>query len=92
MTATEYFNSKKVSFVDIGYGEYFIRGVDGVLELFIKTSWSNHGTYEYNAIRLNNTYKENMSDEQYDKYIKNTFVFVDYEEKVVRVKRKDCFK
>lgn len=60
--------------------------------MFIKTPWSNKGKYEYNAIRLNNTYKENMSDEQYDKYIKNTFVFIDYEEKVVKVNREDCFK
>ena len=98
MTTTEYLNSQKVSFVDIGYGEYFLRNTSNDnWEMFIKTPWSSceniyKDKYEYNAIRLNNTYKENLSGEQYDKYIKNTFVFIDYEEKGVRVNRKDCFK
>ena len=86
MTAIEYLNSKKVPFVVVGYGECFIRNVDGVLEPFIKTPCSKcenlyTGKYKYNAVRLNSTYKENMSH-----------VRIGSEEKVVRVNREDCFK
>ena len=97
MTAIEYLNSKKVPFVVVGYGECFIRNVDGVLEPFIKTPCSKcenlyTGKYKYNAVRLNSTYKENMSHEEYNKYIQSTFVRIGSEEKVVRVNREDCFK
>ena len=93
----EYLNGKKVSFFDIGFGECFIRNVDGVLEPFIKTPCSKcenlyTGKYKYNAVRLNSTYKENMSHEEYNKYIQSTFVRIGSEEKVVRVNREDCFK
>ena len=42
-----------VSFFDIGFGEYLIRNVDGVLEPFIKTPCSKcenlyTGKYKYN--------------------------------------------
>ena len=47
------------------------------------------GKYKYNAVRLNSTYKENMSYEEYNKYIQSTFVRIGSEEKVVRVNRED---
>lgn len=94
MTTAEYLNKKKVSFVDVNYGELIVRGVDGMIRHYIKTPWSNTGIYYdnkelvYNAVWLdgNKSYKEidSMTDEKYLEYLKEKFVCVDCDERVVR--------